>query len=437
MTNITATNGGAAIATTGGDITSGANVQAHGAMWTGIGGAAPTAPHGDAGDITADGALYADANVTSWSGSIQARSSGQTTTKPVEIGDGDIYAYDNVLAGGDFWTSGTRLLFGNYTNEHPGEVASFDSLLFHKDLNNNDPLESGVWFQWMDDDNHEVMRLNDDADDNDPTQSDADLLVEGSFISNGVDLAEYYPTLDSQALKPGTVVAVDGAHSEHVVTAQRGTAEAVLGVVSTAPGVVLGGQVQGQRPDLLEAANAALATGKTALGKQLRQQWTATESARTDRTPVALSGRVPVLVDGSGGAIHAGDRLGLGNVLGHAARYAGVGPVVGIAMQDWNGSSPSIVAFVRAEHDGGSATANSAATAPPAAAPSGSAVLPAGATSAVVRAPGASSASLPMITFLGDPGSRSWVSQRGEGFFTVTLASPAPADVGFAWQIVP
>ena len=101
------------------------------------------------------------------------------------------------------------------------------------------------------DDDVELIIINDGAD----------LLVEGHFETDGVDVAEYYPTLDSRQLTRGTVVALDLAHGEHVVAARGDATDVVLGIVSTAPGLLLGGQMQGSRPDLLAASDKALRAG--------------------------------------------------------------------------------------------------------------------------------------------------------------------------------
>ena len=116
-----------------------------------------------------------------------------------------------------------------------------------------------------------------------------------------------------------------------------------------------------------------------------------------------------------------GDRLGLGAGTGRAARHQGVGPVVGIALEDWDGLADSIVAFVDIAHDAGPAT--------------GQGAFLAGLMTAVVEVPGVTAGSLPMVTFLGDPGSRYWISERGEGYFAVSLALPAPTELTFTWSV--
>jgi hypothetical protein len=60
--------------------------------------------------------------------------------------------------------------------------------------------------------------------------------------------------------------------------------------------------------------------------------------ARMDQVyrPIALSGRVPCKVDGSYGAIRAGDRLTSSATPGHAMVQRRPGPSVGIALENWD-----------------------------------------------------------------------------------------------------
>ena len=46
-------------------------------------------------------------------------------------------------------------------------------------------------------------------------------------------------------------------------------------------------------------------------------------------------------------------------------------------------------------------------------------------------------ASHTVVSFYGDPGSRSWIAERGAGYIVVELAEPALADVEFGYQAAP
>lgn len=158
--------------------------------------------------------------------------------------------------------------------------------------------------------------------------------------------------VSSTKIADGTVVAVDPLRAEHVVAAERGVAEAVFGIVSTQPGVLLGAQMDGLRPELLAASDEAYARGDDALGAALHDEWAEVEATRNDRVAVALAGRVPVKADLSGGPIRPGDRLGLGASAGVAAKWYGVGPVVGLAAEAWDGATETLVAFCHVEVEG-------------------------------------------------------------------------------------
>lgn len=326
----------------------------------------------------------------------------------------------NVRAAGELITSG-----GEVRNDINGSLnmrSNFD-VQFIRDNDANDP---GAWFQWFDNGNtgltDDVMRLD----------QDNDLLVAGSVVGNGLDLAEFYPTADSR-LEPGMIVAVDPQRAEHVVAARQGSA-GVLGIVSTAPGLKLADDsvMNGLQPQLLAASREAFVRGDTASAAALREEWIALESARKDHVYVALVGRVPVKVDGSGGMIAAGDAIGLGSLPGSAAKHNGAGPVLGIALEAWDGYSDTIVVFVKLETGAARAPIQGKTLVA-----SGSAMIRAGETSVVVYDSDLAPASHTVVSFYGDPGSRSWIAERGAGYIVVALAEPALADVEFGYQAAP
>jgi hypothetical protein len=108
-----------------------------------------------------------------------------------------------------------------------------------------------------------------------------------------VDLAENYKTQD-QTITAGDVVAIDANNDESIIKATPNSL--VVGIVSTKPGVLLG-----------------LSDDETV-------------------RPVALVGRVPVKVNSENGNINRGDKLTISSIAGVATKFNGIGPVVGIAL---------------------------------------------------------------------------------------------------------
>jgi hypothetical protein len=127
------------------------------------------------------------------------------------------------------------------------------------------------------------------------------------------DVAEDYVTSDPSAT-PGTVVGLDEVNPEEVATAT--SSSNVLGVVSSNPGLILGG------------ADAST-TGK-------------------DVIPIALSGRVPVKMSLANGPIDIGDRLALSTTSpGVAVKALATGETIGIALETATSSSSMIDMFVQ------------------------------------------------------------------------------------------
>jgi hypothetical protein len=114
----------------------------------------------------------------------------------------------------------------------------------------------------------------------------------------------------------GEVVSVDPEHPTFIKRADRSTTATVLGIVSTAPGLILGNEIQGVR------------------------------------RPVALAGRVPLKVNAEGGDIRIGDHLALSSVPGVAMRATQSGVTVAIALESFQASAGNgtIEAFVSVAH---------------------------------------------------------------------------------------
>ncbi len=267
--------------------------------------------------------------------------------------------------------------------------------------------------------------------------SQGDLSVSGQFVAAGADLAESYATRDPWlAARPGAVVAIDAGLPGGVLAADANTSAGVLGIVSTKPGLLIGrGRLGDGNPELRTAYDAAVVAGQDALADVLLSELETREAERTDRVPVALSGRVPVLVDSSGGAIFAGDRLGLGVAPGLAARWTGSGPVIGVALEAWTGGD-SVVAFVDVDRNAGTPLGDAAAVPSAPAALSGTATIGSGARTVTVFNPALQANAHVQITFHDNPGSVSWVSARNAGSFVLELAEPARAQVPFGWFVI-
>lgn len=119
-------------------------------------------------------------------------------------------------------------------------------------------------------------------------------------FTGGADLAEYY-TSESE-LEPGTVVRLDQRSVGAVAKADSAYQADILGIVATAPGLVLGPKEE-------------------------------------QSYAVALVGRVPVKVISQNGPIKAGDRITASDVPGYAMRATKAGRVLGTALSDLSEST--------------------------------------------------------------------------------------------------
>ncbi|MFG0319355.1 MAG: hypothetical protein ACF8XB_18945, partial [Planctomycetota bacterium JB042] len=166
------------------------------------------------------------------------------------------------------------------------------------------------------------------------------------------DIAEFFPTLDS--LEPGTVVvAVDDATMPgRVEPSSHGVDPAVVGVVTTNPGIILGGGFSDELyfPELTRQERAARAAGAPARGASRRAE-IERGLAALPRSPIALKGRVPVRVTAEAGPIRVGDLLTTANTPGCAMRYVpGSSPtrgvVLGKALESLRGEEGEILVLV-------------------------------------------------------------------------------------------
>jgi len=209
--------------------------------------------------------------------------------------------------------------------------------------------------------------------------ADGSIDANGAVNASAFDLAENYPTMDT-SLEPGDIVAL--AEAASVVNAESdlgylvGRAGdtnkgSVLGVVSTKPGVLLGGS--SFQSDLCQEVNSGTGS-EAAIRERLvganqdspkAASDSATLSAINDKinackalkqVPIALSGRVPVKVELTTSAIKAGDMLTASTVVpGKAAKATEPGWVIGRALEDAESGKTTIMALVSVTWYGGEA----------------------------------------------------------------------------------
>lgn len=124
--------------------------------------------------------------------------------------------------------------------------------------------------------------------------------------TNTYDVAENYFASDL-SISAGDIVAIDVASATTSVITKAVLGSRVLGIVSTDPGLVLGGA---------DSASDASST-----------------------RPVSLSGRVPLKVNGEGGDITIGDKIALSSTPGVGRKAYGSEEIVGTALEAWSGSA--------------------------------------------------------------------------------------------------
>ena len=127
-------------------------------------------------------------------------------------------------------------------------------------------------------------------------------------IGIGFDLAEWFPS--SEELTAGDVVSVDPSASAYVQRSQSAYETSVIGIVSTDPGITLG-----------EPSNATA-------------------------SKIALAGRVPVNVSNENGDIAPGDYLTTSSTPGFAMKATEAGPVIGVALESFDGASGQVLVKV-------------------------------------------------------------------------------------------
>ena len=129
-------------------------------------------------------------------------------------------------------------------------------------------------------------------------------------MTGSTDVAENY--YSSISLETGDIVSAAGGKNIDKATS---TSQTVIGVMSTAPGVLLGYDMDNRAND-------------------------------SSTYPVALAGRVPVKVSLENGPIAIGDRISVSSIAGVGMKYVATStssgqPTVGMALEPFDGWSPS------------------------------------------------------------------------------------------------
>ncbi len=228
--------------------------------------------------------------------------------------------------------------------------------------------------------------------------------IDGTLTtSNGCDLAEAF--LGAASLTPGTVVVLNPAQPEGVVASSAAYQAGIVGVVSTAPGVVLRGATVDSHPlhaqmkaadaagavtdaeravleqlavleavdpaddDAARAAHAAQLDSLKAELAAFEAQRKPAEDLKTQleaqldgwtrgNIDVALVGRVPVRVSGT---VQPGQYLTTSDIPGVAMAMTQPGPTIGVALSAFNGSGEgSVVVLIQPGWFGGSSESRSA-----------------------------------------------------------------------------
>lgn len=148
---------------------------------------------------------------------------------------------------------------------------------------------------------------------------DTDVLnwsLEARVIDTGADLAELYTTLDN-SLKAGNIVSLDDRLKTGVQKSGGLMDKNAIGIVATRPGVVIG-----------EVDNEGVMA-----------------------VPIALAGRVPVIIDTNSEDIQVGDYITTGVAPGTGQKATRPGVVVGRAIENWSKDSgkDSVMVFVGVE----------------------------------------------------------------------------------------
>ncbi|MBM3984911.1 MAG: hypothetical protein FJ296_04350 [Planctomycetes bacterium] len=385
--------------------------------------AGPAGSKGDQGDVGPQGPPGSDG--PTFTGGIVTHIIATNELGSLVAENGSVEAKYDVTAGGAVFT-GHGLVYANNGDVAKMQLAANGDVEFYRDIDKTtpEPNRPSDWFRWFGSDVAEgslvkfteYMRLNDNIT--------PDLFIKGTYVSPQWSLAVMMPNSDP-SLGPGDVVALDPNNPGSVVRASAQGGLPAIGVVVEEAGFSLGEDMNGVAPWLIEAANEAGWAGNDELKKQLMEQWAAAQESN-DRVAVAIAGIVTVKLAAGAPAPALGDRLMVAHQQGLAQRQVGSSPSFAVAMAQ-GASAGSVPAMLQpGAGSQGKASVDWL---------SGAGLVAQSSLQTTVMSPGLRADSNPLVTFYGDPGSRSWISARGDGWFTLSLAEPAPVDVRFGWQV--
>ena len=175
------------------------------------------------------------------------------------------------------------------------------------------------------------------------------VCADGSFNSGGADVAEYI--LASEPLEPGDVVEVDPHNPKHYRKARGPYSPLVAGVISTAPGVVLGLGPNPLPPSLKgRGPGFAWTVRLAAFGGKVYSPDEGEGLGERSAPLLALIGRVPVKATTENGPIRPGDLLTSASKPGYAMRCGDVaqceGAIIGKALEALDKSEGVILMLV-------------------------------------------------------------------------------------------
>ena len=177
--------------------------------------------------------------------------------------------------------------------------------------------------------------------------------INGALNNNAFDLAENYPSLD-ESLEAGDVVSLDvnynlaaddsGSPIYNTVKSTMTGDDQVVGVVSTKPGLILGGG--SFRKEVCDAVNSGQMLNVKSQLSTVSEALAHADYVRSCRAvkevPVALAGRVPVKVSAANGEIKAGDFLRAASLPGYAEKATEAGMVIGKALESYPKSNQGV-----------------------------------------------------------------------------------------------
>ncbi|MDA3911837.1 MAG: hypothetical protein PF448_10820 [Bacteroidales bacterium] len=143
--------------------------------------------------------------------------------------------------------------------------------------------------------------------------------------------------------------------------------------------------------------------------------------------PVALTGRVPVLVTGENGPIKPGDFITSSSTYGYGMKADNQGFVIAKALEHFDGiGKKRILCLIQPGYYNPSNSLNLS---------SGNFIIQKGMKEITVFDNSIQSKSKIFISLLGDPGSRHWVSEKENGAFTINFANPVTDNTPFDFLI--